>query len=233
MEETWKDIPDYEGYYQASNLGRIRSLERVVKSSKNRSRTVVERILVLSYDTYGYKIINLNKEGKSCTNKVHRLVMLTFMGESNLEVDHINGIRDDNRLCNLRYCTQRENVHFYRDKIISSSNFIGVSWCDATFKWKVSIKIGNKSIHLGYYISEIEASEIYNSALLNWNTSKTIPEYINQNKTSKYKGVSWNKSKNKWVVQLSTKLGGKRYLGAFEAEEEAINFLNTYLNGLK
>ena len=102
-EEIWKDIPNYEGMYQVSNLGRVKSL----KFGK-------ERVLKPILNGRGYYHINLYKGGKTIINTIHRLVMLSFVGESELEINHKNGIKSDNRLENLEYCSRSENIqHAY------------------------------------------------------------------------------------------------------------------------
>jgi len=102
--EIWKDIPNYEGMYQVSNLGRVKSL----KFEK-------ERILKPTPDKDGYYNVSLYEGGEVKTNKIHRLVMLAFFGESDLEVNHINGIKADNRFENLEYCTPSENIQHALD----------------------------------------------------------------------------------------------------------------------
>ena len=105
-EEIWKDAPGYEGRYQVSNLGKVKSL--------NYNRTCKEVILKAGKDGRGYLRVVLRKDGNSITNTIHRLVMLAFVGESGLDVNHINGIKTDNRLENLEYCTRSENIqHAY------------------------------------------------------------------------------------------------------------------------
>ena len=105
-EEIWKDAPGYEGRYQVSNLGKVKSL--------NYNRTCKEVILKAGKDGRGYLRVVLRKDGNSITNKVHRLVMLAFVGKSDLEVNHINGIKADNRFENLEYCSRSENIqHAY------------------------------------------------------------------------------------------------------------------------
>jgi hypothetical protein len=112
MNEIWKDIPNYEGLYQVSNLGRIKSLKK-----KERSR---EKILKNSIDFAGYKLAHLYKFNKLKTIRVHRLVLLAFKGNSNLQCNHINGVKSDNRLENLEYCTQSENTkHAFKTGLFS------------------------------------------------------------------------------------------------------------------
>jgi len=109
--EIWKDIPNYEGMYQVSNLGRVKSL--------NYNHTGKEGVLKPQSNKDGYYQVLLWEGGRRKTNKIHRLVMLAFLGESDLHVNHINGIKTDNRLENLEYCTRSENIqHAYDTGLI-------------------------------------------------------------------------------------------------------------------
>lgn len=101
MVEIWKDIDGYEGLYKVSNLGRVKSF---YKSSNG-------KILKLNKDNYGYIQTTLYKDNLVKTFKVHRLVAIAFIPnlENKPEVDHINTIRDDNRVENLRWTTSKEN----------------------------------------------------------------------------------------------------------------------------
>ena len=102
--EYWTDVEGYEGIYQVSNLGNVKSL----KSNK----------LLSPYNSSnGYKLVSLSNNGKRSIKRVHRLVMEAFKGESNLSVDHINGIKADNNLCNLRYLSNDENTSIARKGI--------------------------------------------------------------------------------------------------------------------
>ena len=105
--EIWKNIKGYEGLYQVSNMGRVKSLER----KNSQGRTVKERILKPAVKKAGYVEVNLYAGGKPKTCKVHRLVCEAFNDnrDEKPEVNHINEIKTDNRACNLEWCTRREN----------------------------------------------------------------------------------------------------------------------------
>lgn len=120
--EIWKDIPGYEGSYQASNLGRIKSLERVIVDSRN-IRIRKERILKLQIRN-GYLSVDLSKNNKCKTSNVHRLILLTFKGEFNLQCNHIDCDKKNNRLKNLEYVTCKQNVrHAWKNGLCNNNHF--------------------------------------------------------------------------------------------------------------
>ena len=112
--EIWKDIPNYEGLYQASNFGRIKSFDKVI-AQKNNSRAIKKgRILKPSTSHSGYYQIVLSKQSIRKSYKVHRLIWLAFYGSipEGYEVNHINEIKTDNRVSNLNLMTAKENLNW-------------------------------------------------------------------------------------------------------------------------
>lgn len=112
MEEIWKDIPDYEGYYQVSNLGNFRSLPRIVKYKSNGTRRYPGKSLLTETAKDGYQRIVLMKDGIRIRYQAHRLVALTFISnpENKPFINHIDGNKSNNVISNLEWCTASENV---------------------------------------------------------------------------------------------------------------------------
>lgn len=113
MVEIWKDIRDYEGLYQASNWGRIKSLDRYKVVGKVKI-FLKGRLLKNIKARNGYLHVGLSKDGKTKQFLVHRLVYEAFNGEipEGIQVNHINEIKTDNRLENLNLMTLKENINW-------------------------------------------------------------------------------------------------------------------------
>lgn len=106
--EVWKDIKGYENIYQVSNLGNIR---RVYANKKTKT-------LRLSLNKSGYLYVCISDKNKKKLFRVHKLVALAFLGDipDNLEINHINGVKTDNRKENLEYVNRSYNlIHAYKN----------------------------------------------------------------------------------------------------------------------
>ena len=119
-EEIWRDIEGYEGLYQVSNIGRVRSL--------NYNKTGEVKIMKTCKNKHGYLMARLSKNGKTKSCTVHRLVAKAFIPnpENKPHIDHMNTNKTDNRVCNLRWVTQKENMNnpLTREKLDGEKHYM-------------------------------------------------------------------------------------------------------------
>jgi hypothetical protein len=118
--EVWLDIKGYDGHYQVSSFGRVKSLARLVECRKDVFVNKKEKFLSDWDCGKGYRKVKLSKDGVEKSIRVHRLVAETFLSnpEAKSEVNHINGIKNDNRVENLDWCTSSENtIHALNNKL--------------------------------------------------------------------------------------------------------------------
>lgn len=169
-EEIWKDVVNYEGLYQVSNLGMVKSFPR------NTSRG---GILKSHPNQNGYLTVHLTKDGIQTNFRVHKMVAIAFLGhiqDGYKEViDHINGMPADNKLSNLRVVTQRINTSHSRRK--KTSKYVGVCWNRFEGKWMASIGFKNKNHNLGLFINEIDAHKAYEAKLAEIELNKYNPDF--------------------------------------------------------
>lgn len=163
MNEEYIDIPGYEGEYQISNLGNVKSFKRYPEGV----------VLRPGLDKDGYLVIILYNNNERKGYKVHKLMAMTFLnhipdGSMSICVDHINNNKLDNRVDNLQLMSNRENSS--KDRTGGTSKYVGVYWDKSCSKWKTNIYINNKNIHLGLFNDELEAFNVYQRALNNINS---------------------------------------------------------------
>lgn len=114
--EVWKSIAGYEGLYDVSNMGRIRSVDRVRRSASDGSELghLKGKVMKPFYSNKGYLLIELFKDGIGKTFSVHRLVALAFVPNPDGKpcVNHLDETHDNNCADNLEWCTQKENMNY-------------------------------------------------------------------------------------------------------------------------
>lgn len=131
MNELWIDIPNYVGYYQVSNLGRVKGLQREAFNGVG-NYTIKSRILRQHVaGKMGYVCVSLCKDGKPKTFRVHVLVALAFLGDrpEGHHIGHLDANPKNNEISNLQYLTVKENIHqSYKDSGMGpNSNERGVN----------------------------------------------------------------------------------------------------------
>lgn len=117
MTEVWRAVPGFEGFYEVSDLGRVRSLDRVIRSSRGGGTQVARgRLLSPSIDGDGRRVVSLSRDGRRRVRRVYQLVMEAFVGPCppGMEVCHGDGVRTNDALSNLRYDTRGNN---HRDQV--------------------------------------------------------------------------------------------------------------------
>jgi len=166
--EVWKDIPEFEGIYQVSNLGNVKSL--------NYRKKGIIKLLVKNLNTNGRYRVNLCKNGRCFTNsKIHQLVAISFLNHKpcghKIVVDHIDNNKQNDKLYNLQLISNRENT--IKDIKGGTSKYTGVCWNKRQGKWQGAISLYGKAKHLGYFTDEKKAAEAYKNELKKINESKS------------------------------------------------------------
>lgn len=171
QEEIWEDIPNYEGMYQVSNLGRVKSLDRRVKHSRSKDKFFIKKGFVLkAYRNKKYYVtVILSKNGTQKSFNMHSLVAKVFIDsnyiEKGLVVDHIDNNKLNNNILNLRLVTQRDNTSRRQKKKPAKSKYVGAHYNKRDDKWRSAIYIKGKIYHLGTFETEEDAAKAYRNKL--------------------------------------------------------------------
>lgn len=186
MKEIFKDIKDYEGLYQISNLGRVKALAKFCKTKGDGIRYSPEKIMKTGNDIHGYQLIGMSKNTKRLTFKVHRLVAQAFIPNSENKpfINHKNGIKNDNNFKNLEWCTDQENMdHAVRTGLIKK----GEDNPNSKLNEKDILRIRNE-------FKDFSISDVARKFNVDWNTIKRVItgdgwkhlEYQEKDKNIKY-----------------------------------------------
>ena len=165
--ENWKDIKGYEGYYQVSDLGRVKSLKRWIENKGNGGYFLESKLLKLGL-SQGYPCVSLSKDGFCKKIRVHQLVAIAFINHKpcgyKLVVDHIDNDKLNNKLENLQIVTSRVNTS--KDRKGYSSKYVGVYYNDKGInRWRATTSVNGKVVGLGSFNTEERASIAYQFAL--------------------------------------------------------------------
>jgi len=214
--EIWKDIKGYEGMYQVSDSGRVRSLDRTDCEGNKRKGKMLKQ-----QNGTGHLSVGLSLNGKKKSKYIHQLVAVAFLNHTpcgyKLVVDHIDNNPLNNKLSNLQLITHRENVS---KDTTSISGYTGVTK-NKNDKFDARIIIDGKNYALGCFDSAEKASEAYSNSLVDYQNGEFNHKKYNPFKpSSKYKYVLWNKSRLKWMSQVYIN-NSYVYLGLFTNEFDA------------
>jgi len=176
MNEIWEDIKNFEGYYQVSNLGKVKSLKR--------GRMLKDRILNPNNRDYLAVCLYKNKNKKRIT--IHCLVWDVFGNQKRdcreLDVDHIDNNRFNNRIDNLQLLTHRDNCTKGKLLTKKTSKYTGVCWYKSLKKWMAGISCKGYKYNLGYFNTEYEAHLIYEKAkqILKTPPKKSLSAFVEE-----------------------------------------------------
>jgi len=164
--EIWEDIPNYEGSYQISNLGRVKSLPRK-KCNHKFCYITKEIILKNAIGTHGYYYVRLSNNNIPKNYTIHKLVAICFLNHVpngyNMVVNHKDFNKLNNHVDNLEIVTHRENTNMKHIK--SSSQYVGVNFHKQSKKFESRIFLNGKRIHLGVFNNEYDAHIAYQNKL--------------------------------------------------------------------
>jgi len=221
QKEIWKPIRDYEGLYEVSSLGRVKSLSRLKKHYTGIKYKTKESIMAYKSKEGNYVRVVLSKNNIKNSFLIHRIVATHFIENKDNKpyINHKNVIKDDNRVENIEWCTQKENsIHALKNDLFVNSNlnFKKATQIRCIFK---KHKIGIEKIIRIFKISKDQLYGIINNK--NWCECNG---FVNNEESVNYSVVCDNKKAEKIRMFYKTKKYTQRELG------KIFNMCHTYIN---
>jgi hypothetical protein len=169
--ETWKEIEGFKGNYLVSDLGRVKSSYAIIVRKDGTNHTRVSKILKPGIDNKGYSRVAMMHEGRLITKKVHRLVAAAFVPnpERKPQVNHLSGVKTDNRIENLEWVTNDENIKHAID-----NGIIKMSYSADERRRSVNKVIKRGSLNGVSKLTEKEVTEIKRDYIPGVNTRKML-----------------------------------------------------------
>lgn len=189
MNEIWKDIKGYEGYYQISNLGRVRSLDRIVVENKTgHKRPIRGKMLSNHLLKIGYYSVGLSRNGKCELKYVHRLVAEAFIPNPNGydTVNHIDENPKNNSVENLEWCTHQYNIT-YRDTMKRAAN---------SRRWYYDTVLTKRAKGNGYSNKAVLQFDIDGNFIREWDSESNAARSLGINEWSGISAVCKGKKKS-------------------------------------
>lgn len=201
-EEIWKDVEGYEGLYQVSTFGRVRSLDRTTSGRNGCTRNIKGKILS-ELDNKGYKVVGLHKEGSLKKVLISRLVANCFVANefNKPEVNHIDEDKNNNRADNLEWVTAKENSnHGTRNDRISKYVKANQPWKNRVYgtggeyqgdkkRWKNILQIDAKTNEVIAEFTSVKEALVAVGAGPKAGTLSSCLTGNGRNKT--FKGYKW------------------------------------------
>ena len=229
--EQWKDIPEYEGLYQVSDLGRVKRLDRYKNHSSGKGTFLSKEKIMKQSKSGLYYSVSLHKDYNFKNFKIHHLVSIVFLNhkpnQNNLVIDHSDNIKQHNMLYNLQLITHRQNIS---KDMVNASGFTGVYKVFNGFVAIIQNK--GKKLNLGTYDTAEKASEKYNKVIKLIQSNEDLSSLVKiRSNSNSYTGVC--KSNNKFQARIiidnkfvnlgifeTAELAGKEYQKALEIKNK-------------